>query len=155
MLGGARRGERVGLLPGGAVVGLQPILTAFAAVPLLDMYFHLAWPAFVVIGGLTAYAFARLLLPAGTALLAGVLMIAAPNPNSRKTTALTTMLNGRIQYVCRSIPVRTTPFQVLLAGSRMVVPRKPCCARFQAGLANQASSCHGAFVKAVARASPR
>ena len=47
----------------------------FAAVPLLNVYFLFAWPTFLALGGLVAYAFARSLVSAGTALLAVILII--------------------------------------------------------------------------------
>jgi hypothetical protein len=40
-----------------------------------NMYFLYAWPTFLALGGLVAYAFARSLVPASTALLAVILII--------------------------------------------------------------------------------
>src|SRR5262249_45590606 len=47
----------------------------FAGVPILSMYFRYAWPTFLAVGGLTAFALVRLLAPTGTALLAVVLLM--------------------------------------------------------------------------------
>jgi hypothetical protein len=56
----------------------QMVLTMvhrFAGVGLLPIYFRYAWPAFLALGGLTVFALARLLAPAGAALLASVLVM--------------------------------------------------------------------------------
>ena len=49
----------------------------FAGVPMLAIYFRYAWPAFLMVAGLSAYLLVRSMAPAGTALLAvGLLMVA-------------------------------------------------------------------------------
>jgi hypothetical protein len=47
----------------------------FAGVPLLNMYFQYAWPTFLVLGGLSAFALVRHLAATGTAFLAAVLLL--------------------------------------------------------------------------------
>lgn len=47
----------------------------FAGVPVLPMYYRYAWPTFLALGALTAFMLVRSLAPAGTALLAVVLIL--------------------------------------------------------------------------------
>ena len=49
----------------------------FGGVPMLAMYFNYGWPAFLALGGVSAYLFVRAIAPAGTALLAVVLLMVA------------------------------------------------------------------------------
>jgi hypothetical protein len=49
----------------------------FGGVPMLDIYFKYAWPAFLALGGVSVFLFVRAIAPAGTALLAVVLMMLA------------------------------------------------------------------------------
>jgi len=49
----------------------------FAGVPMLAVYFQYAWPAFLMVAALSLYLFVRSLAPAGTALLAVVLVMVA------------------------------------------------------------------------------
>jgi hypothetical protein len=48
----------------------------FADVPLLDIYFRYAWPAFLSLGALSTFVFVRSLASTGVALLSGVLLLA-------------------------------------------------------------------------------
>src|ERR1700716_881370 len=49
----------------------------FAAIPVLSIYFQYAWPTFLALGALTAFALVRLLAPVGVSLLAPVLILVA------------------------------------------------------------------------------
>jgi hypothetical protein len=48
----------------------------FAGVPIMPIYFHYAWPAFLALGALVGYALVRLLAPVPVALLAMALILA-------------------------------------------------------------------------------